>query len=69
MAKTRNMDKFTQTHGLDMTDMNSDGHPDLVTGKRTLPIMGKIPENLNLQYYTGLNLNQEKIRSGYLICR
>ncbi len=27
-------DAFTQTHGLALTDMNSDGHPDLVTGKR-----------------------------------
>jgi hypothetical protein len=25
---------FSQTHGLALTDMNNDGHPDLVTGKR-----------------------------------
>jgi hypothetical protein len=36
-------DKFTQTHGLDMTDMNSDGHPDLVTGKRYFAHNGKDP--------------------------
>lgn len=36
-------DKFTQTHGLDLADMNSDGHPDLVTGKRYFAHMGKDP--------------------------
>lgn len=36
-------DKFTQTHGLSFTDINSDGHPDLVTGKRYFAHMGKDP--------------------------
>lgn len=36
-------DTFTQTHGLDLTDMNSDGQPDLVTGKRYFAHMGKDP--------------------------
>lgn len=36
-------DKFTQTHGLAFTDINSDGHPDLVTGKRYFAHMGKDP--------------------------
>jgi hypothetical protein len=36
-------DKFTQTHGLALTDMNADGHPDLVTGKRYFAHMGKDP--------------------------
>ncbi|MDB5262117.1 MAG: hypothetical protein JWQ14_1398, partial [Adhaeribacter sp.] len=34
-------DKFTQTHGLALVDINSDGHPDLVTGKRYFAHMGK----------------------------
>jgi hypothetical protein len=36
-------DQFTQTHGLALADMNSDGHPDLVTGKRFFAHMGKDP--------------------------
>lgn len=36
-------DAFTQSHGLVLTDMNSDGHPDLVTGKRYFAHMGKDP--------------------------
>jgi hypothetical protein len=36
-------DKFTQTHSLAFTDINSDGHPDLVTGKRYFAHMGKDP--------------------------
>ncbi|CAN5313780.1 hypothetical protein BH23BAC1_BH23BAC1_22110 [soil metagenome] len=35
--------KFTQTHGLAFVDINSDGHPDLVTGKRYFAHMGKDP--------------------------
>ena len=34
---------FTQSHGLVLTDMNADGHPDLVTGKRYFAHMGKDP--------------------------
>ena len=36
-------DAFTQTHGLAFTDINSDGNPDLVTGKRYFAHMGKDP--------------------------
>jgi hypothetical protein len=36
-------DKFTQTHGLALVDINSDGNPDLVTGKRYFAHMGKDP--------------------------
>lgn len=36
-------DKFTQTHGLELTDINSDGHPDLVTGKRYFAHQGHDP--------------------------
>lgn len=36
-------DKFTQTHSLSLTDVNSDGHPDLVTGKRYFAHQGKDP--------------------------
>lgn len=36
-------EEFTQTHGLALTDINSDGHPDLVTGKRYFAHMGKDP--------------------------
>ncbi|MFD3002389.1 FG-GAP repeat domain-containing protein [Pontibacter toksunensis] len=36
-------DAFTQSHGLVLTDVNSDGHPDLVTGKRYFAHMGKDP--------------------------
>jgi hypothetical protein len=34
-------DKFTQTHGLALVDINADGHPDLVTGKRYFAHMGR----------------------------
>lgn len=37
-------DKFTQTHALAFTDINLDGHPDLVTGKRYFAHMGKDPD-------------------------
>lgn len=36
-------DKFTQTHGLALTDINSDAHPDLVTGKRYFAHQGHDP--------------------------
>lgn len=34
-------DKFSQPHGLALVDINGDGHPDLVTGKRFYAHMGK----------------------------
>ena len=34
---------FSQTHGLALIDMNGDGHPDLVTGKRYFAHMGNDP--------------------------
>lgn len=36
-------DQYTQTHGVAFTDINSDGIPDLVTGKRYFAHMGKDP--------------------------
>ncbi|GEO05285.1 hypothetical protein AAE02nite_29490 [Adhaeribacter aerolatus] len=36
-------DKFTQTHSLALLDINQDGHPDLLTGKRYFAHMGKDP--------------------------
>ncbi len=36
-------DSFTQTHGLELVDINSDGYPDLITGKRYFAHMGKDP--------------------------
>lgn len=36
-------DAFTQTHGLAFTDVNADGKPDLITGKRFFAHMGKDP--------------------------
>lgn len=36
-------DEFTQTHALELKDINSDGHPDLITGKRFYAHMGKDP--------------------------
>lgn len=36
-------DSFTQTHGLELVDINGDGHPDLVTGKRYFAHMGNDP--------------------------
>lgn len=37
---------FSQTHGLALADMNGDGHPDLVTGKRYFAHHGKDPGGL-----------------------
>ena len=36
-------DKFSQSHGLALADINKDGHPDLVTGKRYFAHNGKDP--------------------------
>lgn len=36
-------DKFSQTHGLALADINNDGHPDLVTGKRYFAHNGTDP--------------------------
>ncbi len=36
-------DKFSQSHGLALVDVNKDGHPDLVTGKRYFAHNGKDP--------------------------
>ncbi|MEX2512792.1 MAG: VCBS repeat-containing protein [Cyclobacteriaceae bacterium] len=36
-------DSFSQTHGLELVDINADGHPDLVTGKRFFAHMGNDP--------------------------
>lgn len=36
-------DKFSQSHGLAMADVNGDGHPDLITGKRYFAHNGKDP--------------------------
>jgi hypothetical protein len=34
---------FSESHGLEMTDINGDGHPDLITGKRYFAHNGKDP--------------------------
>ena len=39
-------DSFSQTHGVALTDMNADGLPDLVTGKRYFAHQGKDPGGL-----------------------
>jgi len=36
-------EKFSQSHGLALADINADGHPDLVTGKRYFAHNGKDP--------------------------
>ncbi|MBD3629362.1 VCBS repeat-containing protein [Cyclobacterium sp.] len=43
-------DSFTQTHGLELVDMNGDGHPDLVTGKRYFAHMGNDPGEYDTPY-------------------
>ncbi|MFC4874861.1 FG-GAP repeat domain-containing protein [Negadavirga shengliensis] len=43
-------DSFTQTHGLEFVDINSDGHPDLVTGKRYFAHMGNDPGEFDEPY-------------------
>lgn len=43
-------DSFTQTHGLELIDINSDGHPDLVTGKRYFAHMGNDPGEFDTPY-------------------
>jgi hypothetical protein len=39
-------DSFSQTHGVALTDMNADGLPDLITGKRYFAHQGKDPGGL-----------------------
>jgi hypothetical protein len=36
-------DKFSESHGMAMADINGDGHPDLITGKRYFAHNGKDP--------------------------
>ncbi|WP_375586182.1 FG-GAP repeat domain-containing protein [Cyclobacterium xiamenense] len=43
-------DSFTQTHGLELVDINGDGHPDLVTGKRYFAHMGNDPGEYDTPY-------------------
>lgn len=39
-------EQFAQTHGLALADVNSDGYPDLITGKRYFAHLGKDPGEL-----------------------
>lgn len=41
---------FTQTHGLELVDINNDGHLDLVTGKRYFAHMGADPGEFDSPY-------------------
>ncbi|WP_246255703.1 FG-GAP repeat domain-containing protein [Cyclobacterium plantarum] len=43
-------DAFTQTHGLELVDINGDGYPDLVTGKRYFAHMGNDPGEYDTPY-------------------
>ncbi|WP_209332763.1 FG-GAP repeat domain-containing protein [Lunatimonas salinarum] len=43
-------DSFTQTHGLELVDINNDGHLDLVTGKRYFAHMGADPGEFDTPY-------------------
>jgi hypothetical protein len=43
-------DKISQTHGLSFVDINSDGHPDLVTGQRYYAHNGHDPGEQNPPY-------------------
>lgn len=43
-------DLFTQTHGLELVDINSDGNLDLVTGKRYFAHMGADPGEFDTPY-------------------
>jgi hypothetical protein len=38
---------FSETHGLEMTDINGDGHPDLITGKRYFAHNGNDPGGMD----------------------
>ncbi len=59
---------FSQSHCLAFKDINGDGHPDLVTGKRYLAHNeGQDPVLMNPRFYTGLNMYRGKTRSGSLI--
>ncbi|HSI76965.1 MAG TPA: VCBS repeat-containing protein [Lunatimonas sp.] len=49
--KTHDIDDlFTQTHGLELVDVNNDGHLDLVTGKRYFAHMGADPGEFDTPY-------------------
>jgi hypothetical protein len=43
-------DQYTQTHGLELVDINSDGNLDLVTGKRYFAHMGNDPGEYDTPY-------------------
>lgn len=62
-------DKFTQTHGLALLDVNQDKHPDLVTGKRYFAHMGKDPGEYEppVLYWYELKPGQNPVWEPHLI--
>ena len=55
---------FSQTHGLAMEDLNGDGYPDLVTGKRYFAHNGKDPGEFEPAVLYWFEFKPGKIRNG-----
>ncbi len=51
---------FSQTHGLAFTDMNKDGLPDLITGKRFFAHQGKDPGGLEPALLYWIEMSRDK---------
>jgi len=62
-------EQFAQTHGLAFADINSDGYPDLITGKRYFAHMGKDPGELEppVLYWFEFKPGKEPSWTGYQI--
>ena len=58
---------FSQTHGLAFTDMNKDGLPDLITGKRFFAHLGKDPGGLEPAVLYWFELQRDKDNKPYWI--
>ena len=56
---------FSQSHALAFADINSDGNPDLISGKRYLAHIEGDPGTHDPSICIGMNLYPVKIRNGF----